>query len=336
MDTQDTFNIICSYLTKEDLFRLSWTCQKWRQWLKGDNYKKRITWASYFIDPSQKNQSLPEFHTHRVLNKELYGDYSECLITNKIPPEYFLRSNKWLREITIVDVSLKSLPKEALKGCRGLLMLSIRNNNTEDLPEDFFDYCPKLRYLNLSANKFGWFPLDIFKKCPKLSHLDLSENDILDGLNGCFLGPHHVNHLNISNNGSDYGMKRNLFEEISGDTFVASHGNLREIPRLNFKKIIVSYNSISDFDLLDFPSLTYLDVSHNKLRNLESTIWQYCPFEGESPWVRENLPIEEEKICYNAKKWVDYNLKKHIIINVGPRYEITSPKLSNCKHITFV
>jgi len=207
---------------------------------------------------------------------------------------------RFIAHLQVLDLRgnrIKDLEKACLEDARELSILFLQSNLLESIPESFQSF-EHLRILNLSSNNLAKVPMTLFRIL-SLEELDLSFNEITEvpdeigqlsrlqrlSLFGNRIGPYlptsmeklvRLRMLDIRQNGIlnlDSVNDLPSLEELLVDynTNVILNNSFKSLVRLSVLKC-----SMADINLRSTgDSLSYLDVSSNKLSNLPSTLFDH-------------------------------------------------------------
>ncbi|KAK7112997.1 toll-like receptor 4 [Littorina saxatilis] len=170
---------------------------------------------------------------------------------------------------TVADCSNRGLGYPAPKGLPDdLIRLSLRNNSIFDLGPRVFARFTSLEWLDLSDNILfeNVIPVDAFNGLGRLRELNLSSNWLT--LNGDYSakGPFDsltsLQRLDLSNN---------LLEKVEPLLFRALRSTLHW---LDLSRNNIIYEGESKWLIQYLDNLTYLDLSHNNLKNLSRGLFK--------------------------------------------------------------
>lgn len=208
-----------------------------------------------------------------------------------------VRSIVYLQVLDLRGNRIKDLSKARLEDARELVTIFLQSNRLETIPDSFESF-EHLRILNLSSNNMSKIPLVLFRIL-SLEELDLSFNEISEIpeeigqlvrlrkllLFGNRIGPYlpksmsalaRLKKLDIRQNGIlnlDAIDDLRSLEEILVDfnTNIIFNNSFRSLARASFLKCNMTDISVRGTS----ETLTYLDISSNKLSNLSPTLFEH-------------------------------------------------------------
>lgn len=248
------------------------------------------------LDLSQNNfTSLPDLHWLRSvmiidLSKNFLKELPENLFQNNTQlhtldlsyntienvPDRLFANNKNLTVLIMDYNRLMTVP--LIKHLGELERLSLSNNQVEELPEDTFSQSYKLNYIDLSYNKLTKIAGSTFNKCTNVTNLGLAGNALTSITFAMLKGLQNLVHLDLKDNLvvtiDEYafmtnaglktiGLSGNALKQINGRVF----GFCPDVQRISLDR-----NYLEVFPkLMDFESLTELDLSFNRISVFEVT-----------------------------------------------------------------
>ncbi|KAG0292758.1 cysteinyl-tRNA synthetase [Linnemannia gamsii] len=240
-----------------------------------------------------QRMDLPlDFVQNCSVMRELRMAYNDL---DRVPSN--VRSIVYLQVLDLRGNRIKDLTKARLEDARELVTIFLQSNRLETIP-DSFETFEHLRILNLSSNNMSKVPLVLFRIL-SLEELDLSFNEISEIpeeigqlvrlrkllLFGNRIGPYlpksmsslaRLKKLDIRQNGIlnlDAIDDLRSLEEIYVDfnTNVIFNNSFRSLARASFLKCNMTDVSVRGTS----ETLTYLDISSNKLSNLSPTLFEH-------------------------------------------------------------
>ncbi|KAG0081562.1 cysteinyl-tRNA synthetase [Linnemannia elongata] len=240
-----------------------------------------------------QRMDLPlDFVQNCSVMRELRMAYNDL---DRVPSN--VRSIAYLQVLDLRGNRIKDLSKARLEDARELVTIFLQSNRLETIP-DSFETFEHLRILNLSSNNMSKVPLVLFRVF-SLEELDLSFNEISEIpeeigqlvrlrkllLFGNRIGPYlpktmsslaRLKKLDIRQNGIlnlDAVNDLRSLEEILVDfnTNVIFNNSFRSLARASFLKCNMTDISVRGTS----ETLTYLDLSSNKLSNLSPALFEH-------------------------------------------------------------
>jgi len=200
---------------------------------------------------------------------------------NLLLPLYNNLTHGGLEWLTIVNTPLKYVPRSVCH-LTTLKYLELNNNQLTGLPDDCFPHVKHLKSLTAAGNKIEKLQDGLFDRLSyMLASLYISRNHISE------IGPRSICHLTILeqldlDNNQLTRLPDDCFPHLRRLRFLSFTGNkieslqdglfdgLRELYHLNFSRNRISEIGLRVFSSdIDMTSLRYIDLSHNKLKNIE-------------------------------------------------------------------
>lgn len=168
-----------------------------------------------------------------------------------------------ITQVCFEECQEKSIP---LRGAIGMQNLSLSSNRILEVSADAFNDMEHLLNLDLSGNEIADLASTIFNNTPRIINLSLANNILASIPNVCPI-------LSLES----MNLTGNRISLIPSDAFCRSQ---------RLKYLYLSNNMITTIETRAFnlPSLTYLDLSGNQLRQL--------PAQWTLPWQIQELHLE--------------------------------------------
>ncbi|EAY07200.1 Leucine Rich Repeat family protein [Trichomonas vaginalis G3] len=221
------------------------------------------------------NRLLFQFKTLKMLNGQPIKQSQHNKVQNQLQGILFPEEIGALlkKGQTSLDLSEKNYKNVDILASDTLQALNLSNNNLSEIkwPKNPF---PKLQNLMISGNSLTNF--DFLLCLPHLRALDLSNNKIGDSLCKILVTfqLHNLKSLNLSYNSIKTHpiLPRSNFPNI--ELLDLSHNYVMTIERGTFSELQLlssdlSYNSLKKLDNINCQSLTFLDVSHNRITTVD-------------------------------------------------------------------
>lgn len=199
---------------------------------------------------------------------------------------------KWeeLKEIKIVNNSLRKLPSRFLYNCQQLFNLDLSRNSIVQIEKKAFDNLSKLLTLTLDFNQIKTLHKDTFKPLKELLCLNLIGNQLQTIDADLFYHNPKIYSINLQNN--DLRFIKRSFRMLKKLHFlwVSNNNNLEslDLPHVgsslianvsncnlnnlyitqNVLKVFATNNRISFIEIHSNNKLQYLDIRHNQLNKL--------------------------------------------------------------------
>jgi len=150
-------------------------------WSKNEKLEQAILSFNCFENLPENlfadKQNLKSFdlrrYPKRSNSRRCDGKYTRL----ELPGSTFQNSS--IKKIKFLNIDIKSLPDDLLKGCQNLTEITIQGTTTiKTLVKGFFSQNPKLEKVDLVNNKISELDLNIFKGLTKLKVLRLSMNEL--------------------------------------------------------------------------------------------------------------------------------------------------------------
>jgi len=228
-------------------------------------------------------QNLKSFdfrRNHRRINsRRCDGKYAML----ELPGTTFQNSS--IKKIKFLNIDLKSLPDDLLKGCQNLTEVTIQRTTTiKTIVEGFFSQNPELEKVDLVHNRISDLDLNIFKGLTKLKVLRLKMNnlstldpELLTDLTS--LKVLHISHNNIKDI-DDAIFETAPLEELDvsynklDNKFIISLDTRITSVLRNIKKLVLSGNNLTgnidmrDVDTSDRIDEIIIDLTENKIKRV--------------------------------------------------------------------
>lgn len=166
--------------------------------------------------------------------------------------------------------------------------LDTSHNRLADTPTSFLSKISKrLKRCILSYNEIGHLDTNSFKNLDVLEILNLDHNYISTIQRRAFLGLKQLQILDLSHNRIEQ-LYVEQFSNLNSLRFLNLRRNhIRTLPRDVFKNTMLEHLDLSINEFIILPSmafsqvgftLRYLDISHNSIESVDSTLFQVIPF----------------------------------------------------------
>lgn len=166
--------------------------------------------------------------------------------------------------------------------------LDTSHNRLADTPTGFLSRIAKrLKRLVLSFNEIGHLDTNSFVNMEMLEILNLDHNYISSVRRRAFLGLNYLQILDLSHNRIEQ-LSVEQFSNLNSLRFLNLRRNhIRSLPRDVFKNTMLEHLDLSINEFVVMPAmafsqigftLRYLDMSHNSIESIDSTMFQDIPF----------------------------------------------------------
>ncbi|EDW58374.1 chaoptin [Drosophila virilis] len=222
-------------------------------------------------------------------------------------PAELIASLQYLEQIDLSDNQLKTVEELDFARLPRLRVLRLAHNQLDMVSEMAFHNSTQLQILDLSHNSLDRIGERTFEGLVRLEQLNLEHNHLAEFSDSVFEHSklHMLENINLAHNRFEYApLKALQLRHFFVSSVDLSHNRIRELPRddsimVNIKRIDLSYNPLSgqavhnvlnepktvrelnlagtgieELQLLETPFLQYLNLSHNKLRNIKAEIFQ--------------------------------------------------------------
>lgn len=179
-----------------------------------------------------------------------------------------------LRSLDVADNVISDIHNASYQGLRQLYGLNLMGNHIGNLSQGAFRELPSLRILNLARNGIQSIEQGTFDDVPDLHALRLDSN-FLDDVNGLFSNLHDLIMLNISANRVrwfDYALIPIGLQWLDiHDNQVEALGNYFELESiLKLRTLDVSHNRLTELDSSSLPNgIEIVFLKGNQLRRLQ-------------------------------------------------------------------
>uniref|UniRef100_A0A7E4VPJ6 TIR domain-containing protein n=1 Tax=Panagrellus redivivus TaxID=6233 RepID=A0A7E4VPJ6_PANRE len=204
-----------------------------------------------------------------------------------------------LKSLDLRDNHIKKVQAHVLSKLPHINRLDFSGNKLSSIDSYVFADCLRLNELDLSRNRINSLAADAFEKCPHLKAIDLSQNS-LSGFDQALKAVRSLRTVNASFNGlTDLKWAELpdelLFLDVSGNEIKkldkASKSNVKRVNLGNNKLTLletgtlpesIEYLNLDNNEIakigqnaiVSLPVLKSVDLSHNKLKNLNSTTFR--------------------------------------------------------------
>ena len=193
----------------------------------------------------------------------LFGHAISSAKKMKLPLSAFPET---MEEIWMLWVPVSGVPEDFLRGCKGLVNITMQNSMISSLPENLFQETPNSKLIDFSANNLSSLPPKLFRNLGKLEKLRVLGNKLtnLDGELFVDLNKMKIVHL-----------QENEIESLPRKLFSTTK-NLEEL-NLSRNKINFNEDSIKRFYKgSTFNSLRKLDMSYNNIGEIpQEMTWNF-------------------------------------------------------------
>ncbi|XP_015917704.1 toll-like receptor Tollo [Parasteatoda tepidariorum] len=209
-----------------------------------------------------------------------------------------LAALQFLKSLNLENNDISDLYNSSLLLLKQLRYINLSQNKIGNLTSKNFKLLPILKELDLSKNQIYNLQHGVFDDIESLIKVDLSDNFLTD-INGLFMNLKVLKHVNVSRNKVqwfDYAVIPVQLEKLDlHSNEIEILGNYYELENtLQLVQIDVSYNYLVDVNGASFPNkikvirinnnrisnihpftfiaksnLTYVDISNNKIQNLD-------------------------------------------------------------------
>ncbi|KAH8278836.1 hypothetical protein KR018_010218 [Drosophila ironensis] len=222
-------------------------------------------------------------------------------------PAELISTLQYLEYIDLSHNQLKTIEELDFARLPRLRVLLVSNNQLDMVSEMAFHNSTQLQVLDLAYNNLDRVGERTFEGLVRLEHLNLEGNRLTELTDGVFERTklQMLENINLARNRFEYAplnaLQRQFFFVSSVDL---SHNRIKELPgddsiMVNIKRIDLSYNPLSkqavhnvlnepktvrelslagtgieELELLETPFLQFLNLSHNKLRNVKPEVFQ--------------------------------------------------------------
>lgn len=189
-----------------------------------------------------------------------------------VPP--VVQTLQLLRSLDVADNIITDIHNASYQGLRQLYGLNLMGNHIGNLSQGAFHELPSLRILNLARNGIQSIEQGTFDDVPDLHALRLDSN-FLDDVNGLFSNLHDLIMLNISANRVrwfDYALIPIGLQWLDiHDNQVEALGNYFELESiLKLRTLDVSHNRLTDLDSSSLPNgIEIVFLKGNQLRRIQ-------------------------------------------------------------------
>jgi len=249
--------------------------------------------------------------------------------------------NSSIKKIKLLNINIKSLPDDLLKGCLNLTEVTIQGTTTiKKLTDGFFKQNPKLEKIDLANNKISELDGNVFKGLSMLKILRLKMNNLSSFGPELLTGLRSLHTLHISNNNIKY-ISDNIFEttpikelDISFNRLDANFIRSLDIRITsvfkNINKLILKGNNLSgDIDMRKVDTSTrrediIIDLTENKI---ERILFPFAISEKEKFLLilRKN-PVVCDCYATEIKQLMEENSERIVEIDID---DITCPDKKN-------
>ncbi|CAN7989271.1 unnamed protein product, partial [Ixodes hexagonus] len=185
-----------------------------------------------------------------------------------------VQSLQFLRSLDVADNIIADIQNASYQGLRHLYGLNLMGNHIGNLSQGAFHDLPSLRILNLARNGIQSIEQGTFDDVPDLHALRLDSN-FLDDVNGLFSNLHDLIMLNISANRVrwfDYALIPIGLQWLDiHDNQIEALGNYFELESiLKLRTLDVSHNRLTDLDSSSLPNgIEIVFLKNNQLRRIQ-------------------------------------------------------------------
>lgn len=222
-------------------------------------------------------------------------------------PAELISTLQYLEYVDLSHNQLKTIEELDFARLPRLRVLLVANNQLDMVSEMAFHNSTQLQVLDLAYNNLDRVGERTFEGLIRLEQLNLEGNRLTELSDGLFERSklQMLENINLSNNRFEYAplnaLQRQFFFVSSVDL---SHNRIKELPgddsiMVNIKRIDLSFNpltkqavhnvlnepktvrelslagtGIEELELLETPFLQFLNLSHNKLKNVKPEVFQ--------------------------------------------------------------
>ncbi|CAH1642848.1 unnamed protein product [Spodoptera littoralis] len=202
-----------------------------------------------------------------------------------------------LKNLIIKDC-FAELPKDLITGCEALITLDLSQNRITGIPDNFFKDLKNLEHLDLSYNRIAKLNSGVLSPLKQLKYLNLDRNHLEVLPEFFFAGLRKLEELSINENllttinalafqgatslqtismmGNKLALKSQEQIEYAYNMGFEVYSPFNTL--IELKKLILSRNNITTiFDdwRIVFTNLEVLDLSHNRIENLNPDNYQF-------------------------------------------------------------
>uniref|UniRef100_A0A182VVJ1 LRRCT domain-containing protein n=1 Tax=Anopheles minimus TaxID=112268 RepID=A0A182VVJ1_9DIPT len=246
-----------------------------------------------FVDLEELEALLLEDNRIETIEKRAFLNLSNLKLINlrgnrlsKVADEAFQN----LPELEKLDLAYNSLSAFDFMFLDqlSLMKLVLRDNKLATITRELFGNMPHLHWLDLSGNEIMELEYDTLRTARKLQVLMLSHNLLTEVPADLFRGVNSLRVLELAHNSLKY-LPDNLLLSEGLERLDVSHNQLTKIPvtalsnmaALSLCELDLSHNHIGAIHSIDlsnkFRSLSWLDLSHNRLVRLEDAAFATLP-----------------------------------------------------------
>jgi len=193
----------------------------------------------------------------------LYGLPISSAKKMKLPSSAFPDT---LEEIRMLWVPVSGVPEDFLKGCKGLVNITIQRSMISSLPENLFQETPNVKLIDFSANDLSSLPPKLFRNLGNMEKIRVLGNKLTNLDGGLFLD---LKKLKIVH------LHENEFESLPRQLFSTT----KKLEELDLSKNKINFNedSIERFYKAGtFQSLKKLDMSYNNIGEIpQEMTWNF-------------------------------------------------------------
>uniref|UniRef100_T1KU38 LRRCT domain-containing protein n=1 Tax=Tetranychus urticae TaxID=32264 RepID=T1KU38_TETUR len=221
-------------------------------------------------------------------------------ILTHIPENLFSGSGRKLKRLYLMRNSIESLHPYAFINLKELEVLDLFSNKIQLLPDSLLKDTNKLKQFRIKTNNFITLPLNLFASTPLLTSLDLSSNRELSLLPVDLLkGLHNLRDITIN----DCNLNRFTTNPAKFFSYAS-----------NLEKIELKGNLLTNLTQARLfarnPKLTTLDVSNNRIKEIDADIF------SENSSSLTNLNLSKNDLSFIPDKLL-YHLKNLRVLNIG-------------------
>uniref|UniRef100_A0A182PNT2 LRRCT domain-containing protein n=1 Tax=Anopheles epiroticus TaxID=199890 RepID=A0A182PNT2_9DIPT len=216
-----------------------------------------------------------------------HGSREQQQLQQQLPQQPTVHSNIRSLDFSNNNIS-RIMPNYFRPAELSLMKLVLRQNHLSTITRELFGNMPHLNWLDLSENEIADLEYDALRSTRRLQVLKLSHNSLTEVPAELFRNAHNLRVLELAHNSLKY-LPDNLLLSEGLERLDVSHNQFTKIPvtalsnmaALSLCELDLSHNHIGAIHSIDlsnkFRSLSWLDLSHNRLVRLEDAAFATLP-----------------------------------------------------------